>query len=114
MARPVNIPELFVMWDSEGKCESKGWDGNDQRVFFYQHLHSPPAKMFKSLAFTTGYTLLPDNALLDVPDFLPLIRNTTDILFSPLETDASTRVKAAQADNTGVDLSQWAEPDETP
>ena len=30
MVQPVNIPELFAMWDYEGKYGSKGWNRNDQ------------------------------------------------------------------------------------
>ena len=52
--------------------------------------------------------------MLDVPEFLPLIGKTVDIPFSLLDTNASTRVKASQADNAEVDLSQWEEPDKTP
>ena len=70
--------------------------------------------MLRFLAFTTGETLLSDDANVDVPEFLPLIGKTANIPFSPLETNASTRVKAAQADNAEVDLSQWAELDKTP
>ena len=70
--------------------------------------------MLRSLAFTAGETLLPDDAMLDVPELLSLIGKTANIPLIPLETNASTRVKAAQADNAEVDLSQWAEPDKTP
>ena len=38
--------------------------------------------------------MLPDDAMLEVLEFLPLIGKTTNIPFSPFETNASTRVKA--------------------
>ena len=71
------------------------------------NIFTPPTKMPRSLAFTMGETLLPDGALLNVPEFLPLIGRTDGIHFGPLEANASTRVEAAQADNAEVDLSQW-------
>ena len=69
--------------------------------------------MLRSFAFAAGDALLPDRTQIDLlGDDLPVGR-TIDIPFSQLEVNASTRVKAAQADNAEVDLSQWAESDES-
>ena len=78
-------------------------------------LRSLPAKMLRSFVFTAGDLLAPDLPPLDgaALELLPVGR-TGDILFNALELEVDTRVKAAQADDSGVDLTQWSNSEETP
>ena len=68
--------------------------------------------MLRSLVFCAGGLLLPISE--DHISKPPPVGKTSDIPFSPLEVEAQVRVKAAQADDAKVDLSQWAGPLETP
>ena len=113
VVRTVNHAELFAMWDYEGKYESKHWSHHMIRAVLKQRLASPPAKMLRSFAFSAGGLLLTSTDSGKKSSCLP-IGKTADIPFSPLEVEASVRVKAAQADDAEVDLAQWAEPSETP
>ena len=114
VVRQVNHAELFSIWDYEGKYESKHWQDHITRSVLKQRLASPPAKMLRSFVFSAGGLLIPSCVKeRDTAGSQP-VGKTEDIPFSPLEEEASVRVKAAQADDAGVDLSQWAEPSETP
>lgn len=114
LARQIVPSELFSIWDYEGKYESSEWTPFSTKSILSRRLESPPGKMLRSLVFTAGETLLhrmhpPHPQVESLPPGL-----SSDVPFSPLlEEAASTRVKAAQADDAQVDLSQWAEPDET-
>ena len=111
--RPIADYELQSIWDYEGKLESLGWH-NFHRSVLPRRVRVPPAKMLRSLAFTVGELCL--EALGVEPKPLPALeapRQTHLIPFSPLEKQATTRVKAAQADDAEVDLTTWAIPGET-
>ena len=110
--RRIDLTELFALWDYEGKAESEGWSTKLQHLVLRRRLQSPPAKMLRSFVFTAGEALIPANLSVP-PSQLPPPGKTSDTPFSPMEEAVSTRVKAAQADNAAVDLSQWALPNET-
>lgn len=115
--RQIESSELFAIWDYEGKYESKNWSFRMRNSVLNARLSSPPAKMIRSLLFVAGETVLshihPPAALLESRlDLLP--GKTSDVPFNPMEEATETRVKAAQADDAEVDLSQWPYPNETP
>ena len=111
--RAVDITELFAIWDYEGKAESQYWAKDFKSLVLRRRLQSPPAKMLRSFAFTAGETLLPHTNPVPPPALSLFPGKASDVPFSPMEEAVSTRVKAAQADDAEVDLSQWAEPGET-
>ena len=115
VTRQVEMSELFAIWDYEGKYESKNW-GNRRVDVLNARLSSPPAKMIRSLLFVAGETVLSHiqpPAILESPSVLRPGK-TSDIPFNRMEVGTDTRVKAAQADDAEVDLSQWPHPNETP
>ena len=114
VVRPVTIPELFAIWDYEGKFETRNWSPVTISRVLNQRLASPPAKLLRSFAFTAGETLL-SRSHSSVASFtsLPPPGISSSIPFNPMEEAVSTRVRAAQADDAEVDLSQWASPLET-
>ena len=73
--------------------------------------------MLRSFAFTAAETLLetlaPSSAYHPTSPGILLPGKTTDVPFSPLEEMSDVRVKAAQPNATEVDLSQWAEEEDT-
>lgn len=105
--RPATDPELFAIWDYEGKSESKFWPTSHTQCVMNQRLRSPPAAMLRSFAYCAGDFLCPEWPPIAQPS--PPVGKTSDVPFSPLELKGTTRVKAAQADNAEVDLSQWDE-----
>ena len=115
--RQVSNSELFAIWDYEGKFESKDWSPTTRGRVLNARLSSPPAKMIRSLLFTAGEILLSHShtptAVLKSHSALHTGKSS-DIPFNPMEDTTDTRVKAAQADDAEVDLSQWADPNETP
>jgi len=115
--RQVSTSELFAIWDYEGKLESRDWNPVTRAMVLNARLSSPPAKMIRSFVFTAGEILLSHShtppAVLKSHSALHTGK-TSDIPFNPMEDTTDTRVKAAQADDAEVDLSQWADPNETP
>lgn len=115
--RQVSTSELFTIWDYEGKLESKNWNPVTRGMVLNARLSSPPAKMIRSFVFTAGEILLSHShtppVILKSHSALHAGK-TSDIPFNPMEDTTDTRVKAAQADDAEVDLSQWADPNETP
>ena len=109
--RQVSTSELFTIWDYEGKLESKNWNPVTRGMVLNARLSSPPAKMIRSFVFTAGEILLSHShtppAVLKSHSALHTAGKSSDIPFNPMEDTTDTRVKAAQADDAEVDLSQW-------
>ena len=104
----VEISELFAVWEYKGKYKSKKW-GNHCVDVLNARLSSPPVKMIRSLPFVARETALPHIQQPVILESLPAIHpgKTSDIPFNPMEAGTDTRVKATQADDVEVDLSQW-------
>lgn len=115
ITRQVHTSELFAIWDYEGKYESSKWNSMLCISILNARLASPPGKMIRSLLYVAGETVL---SHIQPPSQIesPILQpgKTCDIPFNPMEEVTDTRVKAAQADDAEVDLSQWAHPNETP
>ena len=109
VVRQVKNSELFAIWDYEGKYESKFWNTSLTRRVLNQRLCSPPGKMLRSFTYAAGEFLRPTSHEMEDPTGTLPVGKTADIPFSPLELKVATRIKAAQADDAIVDLSQWDE-----
>ena len=55
---PIDVSELFAIWDYEGKYETKYWTSHLTTTILNCRLASPPAKMIRSFLFTAGENLL--------------------------------------------------------
>ncbi len=111
--RRINNAELLAAWDYEGKFEARNWEEELEKAITTARLSSPPAKMIRSFVFSAGTFILDHSGLTEeIPALLPPGK-TSDVPFSPLEESANIRLKAAQADDAEVDLSQWALPGKT-
>ena len=114
VTRPIEMLELFTIWDYEGKYESKHWSPHVITNILNCWLASPPAKMIRSFLFIAGENILLHVHTPFVPESRPSPGITSSIPFNPMEEATDTRVKAAQTYDAEVDLAQWAYPNETP
>ena len=115
--RPIKLHELFAVWDFEGKLECQGKSHSQGVTLLQQRLYSPPGKLSRLLAhhllsaraeyfdnLDGTEQLVPSNAAL----------RSADVPFKPLEDLAEVRAEAACPDDAEIDLSIWADVDETP
>ena len=63
--------------------------------------------MLRSFTYAAGKFLRPTSHKTKDPLRISIVGKTADIPFSPLKLKITTRIKAAQADDAVVDLSQW-------
>lgn len=116
VVRQVTRPELFAIWDYEGKLESADWDLHISNHILFKRLMSPPGKIIRSFLFKACELLSPVGPRMHkISPTLKLrhVGKTDDIPFSPLEKNVSVRVTAALGDDREVDLSTWALEGET-
>ena len=117
--RQLTDAEVLSVWDYEGKEQPKGWPAPLLQDVISSRLLSPPAKMVRAFTYAAGDTLLQqlhlDGAGGGGSAAHPLRQGgrTSDVPFSPLEDAAEARLKAAQTDDTEVNLAHWAPPGET-
>lgn len=115
--RKVTLPELFAIWDYEGKLETKSMDIDEAFTLLEQRLLCPPGKILRSLGHVALHSLLPDSMSSMTSAETSTVNDrglTSDIPVGPLEQQVETRVEAKLADDAPVDYSLWALPGETP
>ena len=115
----VRVPEVFGIWDYEGKLGSCGWSRAQSLRILMAWLSAPPAKMLRCLAQSVFEAVLLKlgsehfgNTNQVASDILPGL--TWEVPSSPLEEKVTTQGDAAtQTDNAEVDLAAWSPPQET-
>ena len=108
--RQAKTSELKAIWDYEGKLESRGWSREQSLRILSARLLSPPGKMLRRFSQSVSNAIL---LKLDEESWGGSRGFIGNILFSPLEVNATTCVAAAQANDAEVDLSAWSSPSET-
>ena len=115
----VKLSQLLGMYDYEGKNESRSWTKAEGKAVLFQRTRSPPAKIIRIFLHKAA-----DNVVEEVMGYKnkasPLdttpgvvVGLTCDVRVTAIEARVDTRVAAAQADDTQVDLSIWALPNDT-
>ncbi len=79
-----------------------------KKYIIHARLRSPSSKMVRAMVFAAWSFLLSGTAASLEEFTLTPPGKTADIPFAPVKEAVATRLKAAQADDAEIYLSQWA------
>ena len=119
MVWQVTIDDLHSIWDYEDKLECKRCSKPHRNMMLSYRICSQLAKMIR-VFLTKAADVIVDTVMGTMSQPFPevsvlgsMVGFSNDVPLLPLEANVTTWVAATQADDSEVDLSIWALPNET-